>query len=165
MRHTKYAVLVTLYKVMIKHGKYWSTASQTTILRLLRERHRIIISRRQLNYHLADLRNNGLVFSIKRNGRTPDGTLIPRSTANSITIKGYRYLIVMGIKEAWHRLRVLMRKYLPEPKPKTDQQKPASNQDLPPKKTGKNPFLNPDFRRGHGLKEIPPFTPVNDLTN
>lgn len=157
MRNTKYATLVTTFKIMVRHRKYWATATQRTLLNLLERYHALKISRRQLNYHLADLRRDGYIKTIRRYDRRPGGQIILLASAHCITPKGYRLLISLGVREAWHRLKELKRRYLKEPPRTKTQDEHPQNQEITPKKTGTNPFLNPEFRRKKGLKGQVPF--------
>lgn len=157
MNTTKFSTLVTTFKIMRKHNKLWATPTQRTLLNLLEKYHKIKIGRRALNYHLADLRKEGLIHTIRRYKRNTDGTICLRSSAHSITIKGYRFLLTMGIREAYFRLKQLVETYLPDKLPKLTGEKHLETQERPTPKTGKNPFLDPAFRKKKGMREIVPF--------
>lgn len=158
MRNTKYAVMITLLKVMVRHHKFWSIASQKKILDLLETYHGLKIHVRQLNYHLADLRGAGYIKTISRKHRNADGTLCLLTSAHCITIKGYKYLITKSVSEAWQRLKELKTKYIPKPEPVSAQEKPLLAQEITPKKTGKNPFLDPVFRKRKGMTPLTSFS-------
>jgi hypothetical protein len=158
MKNTKYAVMITLLKIMVRHNKYWSVASQKKLLTLLQRFHHLKIERRQLNYHLADLRRLGYIKTIQRKHRRDDGTLCLLTSAHCITLAGYRYLLSKAVKEAWYRIKELTRRYLPPPRTKEDQDKTLETRELPPKRTGKNPFLDPTFRKRKGMKPLPDFS-------
>ena len=158
MRTTKYAVMITLLKVMVRHHKFWSIASQKKILDLLETYHGLKIHRRQLNYHLADLRRIGYIKTISRKHRRGDGTLCLLTSAHCITLKGYKYLLTKSVREAWARIKELKKRYMPQPQTTNTQGKPMLTQEVFPEKTGKNPFLDPDFRKSKGMKPLTSFS-------
>jgi len=155
MRTTKYDVLITTAFIIQKSGGNWSYASRNSTLELLKKIHNIKIKYRQLGNHLADLRDAGLIKSWTRNHRMANGTLCLLTSARCLTIKGCKYLIRHGVTWAKHHLNKLKLKYIPpepgEPVPAT---LPAGKTQ-PPRKPGKNPFEDPEFRKEHGLKPLP----------
>lgn len=159
MQRTKLAALVTLFKIMQKYQKSWSYASQNTLLNLLLTHHNIVIKRRMLCYHLADLRHYGLIKTWKRFKRDESGHIWQQSSASCITIKGAHLLTKLGVKGALSLAKQLLRKYGPEPKPTTQETlRPIIHPgQVPPPNTLKNPFRDPKTRQVLGLNPTPPF--------
>lgn len=112
MKNTKYAVMIVVAKVMWKYDQLYCYGSQKKMLELLEKHHDIKIGRRQLNYHLADLRREGLLKTWKRHHRDKKGKIHLRTSANSLTIKGCIYLIRMGVTRAAIHLKALQEKFL-----------------------------------------------------
>lgn len=158
MRTTKYDTLLTITAVIAKYKGNWCYASRNKILELLEHHHGIKIGYRQLGNHLADLRDTGLIKSIPRNHRRPDGTLCLLTSARCLTIRACKYLIKHGVSWAKNHLQKLKRKYLPPEEGKPYEYKPPPTQEITPKEQEKNPFLDPDLRHKRGLTRIPPFT-------
>lgn len=157
MKATKYATLLTTYKVMKAHNKYWSTVTRAKLIYLLEKYHTTKIGKRALNYHLKDLRDEGLIKTYRNWGRFKDGTIYLKASSHCITVKGYRLLMVMGVREAYKRIKELTKRYLPSLDTQNDRDNHTRTQEIPPRKTGKNPFLDPEFRKRKGFKEITPF--------
>lgn len=153
MKTTKYSTLITLYKIMEKYKRYWTYGSQQNILRLLKQIHGVTIQRRMLCYHLADLRESGLIKTIRRHNRKDDGTLVLLTSAHCITLKGYLYLARMGVAGVWKRISELRRRYAPILTKRTRVDEPLTDQITPQPKSGFNPFLDPLWRKRHGFIE------------
>jgi len=111
MKNTKYAILIVIAHVMWKHKSVWCYAAQAKMLELLSKYHKVEISRRQLNYHLRDLRDQGLIKSWKRHHRNEKGQIILLSSATCLTIKGCVYLVRKGVTKAVRHLKVLKERY------------------------------------------------------
>lgn len=143
--HTKTAVLITVAAVVKKYGKFYSYASQKKLLELLKEHHGIIIGRRQLNYHLGDLEQAGLIKRQRRNHRKTDGTLCLLSTAICITIKGANRLWKIGIEWGKRHLQRLKGRYAKPKHPQTAKpwKSPPIFSPKPPPRRRNNPFLDP----------------------
>ena len=155
MNTSKIAVLVTHAGIIRKHKGNWSTASQQTLLDLLATYHRIVIKRRQLGYHLADLRRERLIKTIKRHRRDPDGTVCLLSSATCLTIKGCVFLYRLGVAWALKHMNNLRDKYHP-PKSSSHQRETAIKADSPePSTQGDSPFMDQEFRRKQALGPIP----------
>jgi len=153
MRHTKLSTLVTLAKVIEKHRKYWCYASQNTILNLLLLFHNTVIRRRMLNYHLADLRREGLIKTYGRTHRRADGTICLLSSATALTIKGSLLLYKMGSTWALRHMKSLKNKYLPREQPPAQDtgETPDTLGKKPTTYPDKNPFLDQECRQKMGL--------------
>jgi len=113
VRLTKYSTLICIQKIIEKHNNNYSYASQAKLLELLETIHKVKINVRMLGYHLADLRREGLIKSIKRTHRREDGTLSLLTSATCLTIAGCKYLALKGVKWAWQHLKSLVKKYVP----------------------------------------------------
>lgn len=130
MYFTKISLLATYGKLIQLHNKNHVYPSQETLLKLLKQHYRIIINRRSLNYHLADLRAQGLIKSIKRNSRNAQGQFEQLTSATCLTIKGCKLLFKLGSAWALRHLKKLRIKFgwsaplqpQPEPEPKTPTQ-------------------------------------------
>lgn len=152
--HTKSAVLVTVSKVIQKYKGNWCLATQNTIILLLEEHHKINIKRRSLNYHLADLREHGLIRTIRRNGRNADGTLYLLSSATCLTIKGCYYLARNGYNWAYKKAKQLQKTYYPSVPAKNIQQSQSTDDREEKTLSNYNPFKDPAFREATGLDTI-----------
>ena len=159
MRNTKYDVLITIQAILKRYRGNWCYPSRARILELLQKYHTIEIRYRQLGYHLADLRDAGLIKSIRRNHRNDDGTLCLLTSARCLTIKGCKYLVKRGVTWAQHHLNRLKLKYMPPQPGKPDSEAKHSDREDLPEHSGKNPFLDPGHRRRLGLPDAPPFNP------
>ena len=112
MQLTKFSLLTSISIVIRKYDGKYCYASQSRFLELLEEFHGIKIKVRALNKHLADLRKEGIIKSIKRSKRESDGTLCLQTSATCITIKGYTLLVQKGIDWCKSILYQLKRKYM-----------------------------------------------------
>jgi hypothetical protein len=113
MRNTKVQLLTSIAAVIRKYKKKYCTASQEKLIELLTEFHDVSIQRRQLNYHLADLRRYGLIKTIRRTHRNKDGTLCLETSATCITPAGYWQLWMMGSEWAKKMYEKIVKKYIP----------------------------------------------------
>lgn len=113
MQLTKYSILVSIGKIIEKHGENYSYASTKTILELLSKYAGIKIGKRTYYAHMSDLRKEGLVKSIRRYGRELDGKIYNRTSAVCITIKGYVQLALRGWKWALSMAKKLRKKFVP----------------------------------------------------
>lgn len=113
MQLTKYSILVAIGKIIEKHGENYSYASTKTILELLAKYTQIKIAKRTYYAHMADLRKEGLIKSIRRYGRETDGKIYNRTSAVCITIKGYVQLALRGWKWALSMAKKLRKKFVP----------------------------------------------------
>ncbi|MBA7647187.1 hypothetical protein ES703_54957 [subsurface metagenome] len=156
MQHTKVATLVTISKVIQKHSKNWCYASQNTILNLLTSFHNISIQRRMLNYHLADLRKEGLIKTWRRTHRNDNGTICLLSSATCLTMKAALFLYKMGSLWALRHFKQLKKTYVPQPAPSPRDigKTPASPWETPTKNIDQNPFLDQACRKKLGLSPV-----------
>lgn len=111
MQLTKISLLSTYGKLIQRYSKNYVYPSQETLLKLLKQHYRTIISRRALNYHLADLRSSGLVRTIKRNCRDANGQIKQLTSATCLTIKGCQLLFKLGSSWALRHLKKLRIKF------------------------------------------------------
>lgn len=158
MQHTKLSTLVTISKVIQAHKKFWSYASQDTILNLLLSFHNVHIRRRMLNYHLADLRGHGMIRTFGRTHRNENGTICLLSSATCLTVKGALFLYKMGNLWALRHMKSLKRKYTPQAQAKHHdlKKKPDLMGKNPTDYPEKNRFLDQECRLKMGL---PPTIP------
>ena len=113
MQLTKYSILVSIGKIIEKHGENYSYASTKTMLENLEKFTRIKIVKRTYYAHMKDLRAEGLIKSVRRYGRQPDGKIYNRTSAVCITIKGYVQLALRGWKWAVSMAKKLRKKFVP----------------------------------------------------
>ncbi len=111
MNITKIAVLTTFGKLIQLSTKNYVYPSQESLLKLLKQHYHISISRRALNYHLADLRTERLIKSIKRYLHGENGTIAALTSAVCLTAKGCRYLFKLGSEWARRHLKKLRHKF------------------------------------------------------
>jgi len=155
MNTSKISVLITCAAVIRKYEGNWSTASQNKILDLLKRYHDIKIKRRQLGYHLADLRKEEFIKTIKRHRRDPDGTIVYNSSATCLTIKGCLFLYRKGVVWALKHMKKLHDKYIPQ-EPTGSRRETAKSPHTPGvDPQGDSPFMDSEFRRKKGFGPIP----------
>ena len=159
MRNTKYDVLITIQAIIKRYQGNWCYASRQTTLELLAKYHDVIIGYRMLGYHLADLRDAGLIKTYRRTFREADGTICLLTAARCLTIKGCKYLLQRGVEWAKHHLNKLKLKYIPHAPGKPIDDEELRVRDKVPHPTGESPFLDPGHRRRLGLPDAPPFDP------
>lgn len=111
MKNTKYAILLTVFFVMRRYKSLWCYASQMRMLELLEKYHKIKISRRQLNYHLHDLRAEGHIKTWKRHKRDKFGRINLETSASCITLKGCYYLVRKGVSLAIFHMKQLRKRF------------------------------------------------------
>lgn len=111
MKNTKYAILLTVFFVMRRYKSFWCYSTQMHMLELLEKYHRIKISRRQLNYHLHDLRTQGFLKTWKRHKRDGTGKICLVSSASCITLKGCYYLVRKGVSLAIFHMKQLRKRF------------------------------------------------------
>ena len=159
MQRTKISTLVTLGKIIAKYNTNYCYASQNTLLDLLEKFQNIKIERRMLNYHLADLRREGLIKTIRRNSRRDDGTFCLLSSATCLTIKGARLLYKMGSSWALRHFNSLRKKYMPQKAADSKSILEASEHKStePTASQLKNPYLDQESRRKMGLSDTLTF--------
>lgn len=157
MQTSKVSLVVTISKVIQAHTRFWCYASQSTLLQLLEKYHNIKIKRRMLNYHLADLRSEGLIKTWKRNYRNDDGTLCLLSSATCLTLKGATFLYKLGSNWALRHIKSLKERYVPAQASKSPRREdpPGQTREDPTRKIDQNPFLDETLRRKIGLPGAP----------
>ncbi len=147
---TKISLLSTYGKLIQLHNKNHVYPSQETLLKLLRRHYHISISRRTLNYHLADLVSEGFIKRIRRSHRNAYGQIEQLTTAACLTIKGCRLLFKLGSSWALRHLKKLRDKFgfVVPPKPQPTPQVTIS--DKPSKDIFKTNMTDPAY-----LKKYP----------
>ncbi len=111
MNITKIAVLTTFGKLIQLSNKNYVFPSQETLLRLLKQHYHINIKRRTLCYHLADLRKERFIKSIKRYQHGEKGTITALSSAVCLTARGCRLLFKFGSDWARRHLGKILHKF------------------------------------------------------
>ncbi len=114
MQMTKIATLRAIAKVIEKHGGNYSFATNGFYLESLKKFYGIKIGMRCLVYHMTTLRREGYIKSIRRYIHNEDGTINRRSSAVSITVKGYLRLAKLGWLWACKMANKLGSKYVPK---------------------------------------------------
>jgi DNA-binding transcriptional ArsR family regulator len=122
--------MTTLAAIIRKYNKKYCIASQNKLIELLATYYNVNIQKRQLNYHLADLRKAGLIKSIRRTYRNRDGTLCLNTSATCITLLGYLELWKMGCEWAKKMYDKLKKKYFPQKASKVETAAPVSREEL-----------------------------------
>jgi len=112
-RTTKLDLLYTIAKVIQKHGKNYSFATNQLYLDNLSKYHKIKITMRTLQKHMQDLREEGFIKSIRRYGHQPDGKIFRRSSAVCLTVKGYLRLAKNGWTWAYNVANKLGKRFIP----------------------------------------------------
>lgn len=152
--HTKSAILVMIAKVVQKYKGNWCLATQETFISLLKLHRNVKIARRMLNYHLSDLRDQGLIKTIKRTKRNADGTLCLLSSATCITIKGCYVLARGGYSWAYKHAKKLRKKYFAIVTSKNINDKHKNINENDSVRLNYNPFKDPAFRKATGIDKI-----------
>ncbi len=114
MQMTKIATLRAIAKVIEKHGGNYSYATNGFYLESLKKFYGIKIGMRCLVYHMTTLRRENYIKSIRRYIHNEDGTINRRSSAVSITVKGYLRLAKLGWSWACKMANILGKKYIPK---------------------------------------------------
>lgn len=96
MQISKFSILRIIAFNVQRYGKNWCYMSQDKMLKILSSVYNVKIERRNLNYHLASLRDQGLIISIRRTHRNQNGTLCLLSTATCLTQEACKLLIKFG---------------------------------------------------------------------
>jgi len=89
---TKFAIMETLAALQMKYGKSYCFPTQYRLLELLKIHHKITISRRALNYALADLQEADLINRKRRIRKGSTGDMIFNSTLYFFKKAGYAFL-------------------------------------------------------------------------
>jgi len=154
MRITKLQLLSTIAHIIRRYDGNFCFAAQATFIKLLAKHYGTHIKIRQLNYHLADLRKAGLIKSIKRNKRNPDGTICLQSSVTCLTPHGYYQLFKLGVAWAHQRYMNLIAKYFPAtPKKEIKKQEWSAKEHNRRFEVGRKMFEDPDFRKAFCLDE------------
>jgi hypothetical protein len=132
MQITKLTLLRIIARNIQQYQKNWCYMSQDKMLSLLSKIYNTDIKRRALNYHLADLRKEGYIISIRRTQRQPDGTLCLLSTATCLTQQACKLLVKFGYGYFSGLLKRLRSKYF-NPKQPTNEPKTTASRFDPDK--------------------------------
>jgi DNA-binding transcriptional ArsR family regulator len=152
MRSTKVQTMTTIAAIIRKYKKKYCTASQQKLIELLSKYYGVKIELRMLNYHLKDLREAGLIKSIKRSYRNRDGTFTLNTSATCLTPLGYHELWKLGsewAKTMWDKLR---KKYFPAKASKVEIPAPVSREELDRRRAlGRAMFTTEAYKRAFGV--------------
>jgi len=152
MKHTKTNVFTTIAGVIRKYKKKYCLASQEKLIELVGSFYGVRIKRRQLNYHLADLRKMGYIKTIRRTKRRSDGTLCLQTSATCITPKGYYELWKMGCEWAKKMYDSLVKKYCPKIAAAIAKANDIDMEELMRRRAlAKEVMKTQDFRKAFGL--------------
>lgn len=113
MQITKFSILRAIAFNVQKYKKNYCYMSQSKILEVLKTIYDIDINKRSLNYHLADLRSEGFIISIKRTHRNNNGTLCLLSSATCLTQQACKLLVKFGYQYFRKVFQMLRSKYWP----------------------------------------------------
>lgn len=94
------AIVATLAAIQGKYGKHYCYPSQKTILSLVAKYHGVVMKRRQLNYRLRRLENDGVIHRQKRHSRGEDGKIKFATTLTNLCTK-----VVNSVKNIAKSLR------------------------------------------------------------
>jgi len=144
--------MTTIAAIIRKYKKKYCVASQAKIIELLKSFYGVEIKERMLNYHLADMREAGLIKSIKRSYRNRDGTLTLNTSATCLTPHGYYELWKMGCEWAKKMYDRLIRKYCPKIGDQYTKTPAPQDGELRRRRTlGKEVFRDPAYLKAFGL--------------
>jgi hypothetical protein len=90
-------VLLTIYKISVKHKKFYAYPSQKRILELLAKWQGVRRCRRTLNYWLRAIEDKDLLRRRRRIGHSGEFGLLFRSSLYMITLRGYLALKNAGV--------------------------------------------------------------------
>ena len=100
MNHTKTAIFITIYRILVKGKKHYITPSVNSIIELIGQRHSSDIQRRWAFQCLHDLIDLGYIRRQPRFQKNPDGGYTQIPSLISITLKGARKLYDLGVEGA-----------------------------------------------------------------
>ena len=95
---TKYATLLVLYKLQVKHVNTYSRLFRKTIQAKLEVYHNIRIALRTISYHLKDLVDLGFIETYQRYGRRPNGEFFGKASNRALTGRALHYLKSKSVK-------------------------------------------------------------------
>ncbi len=100
MTHTKSALFVTIYRILVKGNKHYAQPSIDSMIDLLSSRHSKAVRRRWVFQCLHDLEAAGYITRRERFVKNPDGGYRQITGLISITLKGARKLFDLGVEGA-----------------------------------------------------------------
>jgi hypothetical protein len=100
MNHTKSAVMIAIFKVLVKGKKHYCQMSVDTLLELLVKWHNISVNRRWLFQCLHDLEASGYITRKQRYRRRSGNLSVQIPSLISITLDGARELYRRGVDAA-----------------------------------------------------------------
>ena len=108
MKHAKTSVLITLFALIQKSGKHYTSPYWWHIQKLLQEYHNVKIKRRWIFQILKDLHDEGLITRVERKAPTRNGEFRQEPGLISFTIKGMKYLVKKKVSGALGVLKRMM---------------------------------------------------------
>ena len=100
MNHTKLALLVSIYRILVKGKKHYAVPSVNALIDLVASRHETDIKRRWAFQCLHDIEALGYINRQERFRKDPDGGWKQIPSLITITLKGARRLFDLGIEGA-----------------------------------------------------------------
>ncbi len=100
MNHTKSALFITIYRILVKGKKHYAAPSVNALLELIAKRHGKKVCRRWLFQCLRDIESLGFISRQERFRKTPDGQWVQIPSLVAITLKGARKLFDLGVDGA-----------------------------------------------------------------
>lgn len=100
MHNSKFALLITIYKTLVKGNKGYISPSVNTLIDLVSTFHKINIKRRRAFQCLRYLEDEGYVSRRKRYVKQDDNSWKQVPSLIAITLKGARKLYSMGVDGA-----------------------------------------------------------------
>jgi len=107
MGSSKYAILITLYSILVKSQKHYVVPSVDATLMLLNKFHKITIQRRWFFYCMRYLQDEGHIITRHRFDHYDSSKIMQLPSMITFTLKCARYLMknrVVGAKELMKRI-------------------------------------------------------------
>lgn len=108
MNRVKHGIMITLFALMQKSGKSYSSPYWHHISNLLLKYHKVNIKRRWTFQCLADIHEEGLITRLERKAPKIDGEFKQEPGLISFTIKGMKYLVSKHVGGALGKLKQMM---------------------------------------------------------
>ena len=142
--------------LMRKGERTWVRTSRHKECQLLGQWYKRVIGKSWLSDNRGALKRNGYHRAWQSGLRGNTGKFEGSESRRQLTLKACSALSGRGIKvfrKVWHAVK----KGISPPLPRVPQPgEPPTTEEQPPRKPGKTPFEDPEFRRPHGLAPFPP---------
>jgi len=152
---TKYAILMAFHQIMAHHKKTYCWPTREKIQELILKKKNRLYSLSWIDDCLGWLKVNRYIVSYRNYGRYDNGTIYAKASNRQLTRKALATLRKGGLEVArwlWGTAKKI--NGLIDSKTATQDNIPK-DQDIDPPRYGKNPFLDPEFRKRKGLKPLP----------